>query len=271
MKIIKSVSLFSFAILLFSCSNGKSDTLKNGENITLEIDSTPLKDSVTVYKTDQLVITKLTENVYQHISFLVTQDFGSVPCNGMIVINENQAVIFDTPTDNAASLALINYIQDTLKCKVKAIIPTHFHLDCIGGLAEFKKSAISIYASTRTAKIMREKGKMNGFSIREFQDELILPIGNKKVYAAYFGEGHTTDNVVGYFPDDQILFGGCLVKEMDATKGNLEDANEANWSKTVRKLRDNYPELKIIIPGHGKIGGTEILDYTIQLFENKNN
>lgn len=269
MKLLKSVTLFSFAILLFACSNSKSDAIKNGESTTLEIDANPLKDSVTVYKTDQLVITKLTENVYQHISFLVTQDFGNVPCNGMIVINDNQAVIFDTPTDNAASLALINYIQNTLKCKIKAIIPTHFHLDCIGGLDEFKKSTISIYASTRTAKMMREKDEMNGFSIQEFKDELILTLGNKKVYAAYFGEGHTTDNIIGYFPEDQILFGGCLIKEMNATKGNLEDANEANWSETVQKLKQTYPELRIIIPGHGKIGGTELLEYTIQLFEKK--
>ncbi len=65
------------------------------------------------------------------------------------------------------------------------------------------------------------------------------------------------------------MFGGCLIKESGAGKGNLEDANTTDWSLTVTKLKEKYPTTKTVIPGHGKSGGTELLDYTIQLFQQK--
>jgi len=68
----------------------------------------------------------------------------------------------------------------------------------------------------------------------------------------YYGEGHTKDNVIVYFPDDKVVFGGCLIKAVDAGKGNLEDANVAAWPETVRKLKRNYPDTKIVIADHGK-------------------
>jgi hypothetical protein len=32
---------------------------------------------------------------------------------------------------------------------------------------------------------------------------------------------------------------------------------------------DEYQSARIVVPGHGAIGGSELLDYTIQLFSNK--
>ncbi|MNY76298.1 Beta-lactamase type II precursor [compost metagenome] len=63
------------------------------------------------------------------------------------------------------------------------------------------------------------------------------------------------------------MFGGCLIKEVEASKGYLGDANVKEWSQTVKKIKQRFPDAKIIIPGHGNIGGTELLDYTIKLFK----
>jgi len=91
-------------------------------------------------------------------------------------------------------------------------------------------------------------------------------VGQKKVISMFVGEGHTKDNLIGYFSDEGILFGGCLVKATGSAKGNLEDANTTEWPKTVEKLRILVPQVKIVIPGHGKPGGEELLDYTVDLF-----
>jgi metallo-beta-lactamase class B len=48
----------------------------------------------------------------------------------------------------------------------------------------------------------------------------------------------------------------------------LGDANIAQWSNTVERIKEQYPNIKIVIPGHGAIGGKDLLDYTIQLFKN---
>ncbi len=68
-------------------------------------------------------------------------------------------------------------------------------------------------------------------------------------------------------PLEDIMFGGCLIKEEGAGKGNLAEANVEEWPNTVRKVKMKYPEVKKIIVGHGKSGGIELLDYTIKLFE----
>ena len=99
-----------------------------------------------------------------------------------------------------------------------------------------------------------------------FDDVLELPVGNEKVHIEYLGEGHTRDNVVCYVPSDQVLFGGCLVKGVGASKGNLEDANVEAWPRTVANVKDTFPDAKIIVPGHGAPGGQGLLDYSKELF-----
>ncbi len=185
----------------------------------------------------------------------------------MLVVNENEAIVFDTPSDIESSTELINYVTEKLNCKIKAIIPTHFHEDCVGGLEKFNEHNIPAYATNKTLELLKNKGQIFSKPIKGFVDSLTLDIGDKKVYAEYFGEGHTKDNIVGYFPTDNAIFGGCLIKEVDANKGYLGDANTNEWPETVRKLKLKYPQVKIVIPGHGKWGGPELFDYTIKLFK----
>lgn len=227
-----------------------------------------VSDSI-VYRSEDLIIKKLTKHIYEHISFLNTDDFGKVSCNGMLVVNENKAVVFDTPTDNKSSLELINFITHSLKSEITAIIPTHFHGDCVGGIQEFEEHNIQAYAARQTVEILKKNGQKFSKPINEFDDRLVLNVGNKKVYAEYFGEGHTKDNIIGYFVEGKAIFGGCLIKEVGAGKGYLGDANINKWPETVQKVKLKYPDAEIVIPGHGKWGGTELLDYTIELFEVK--
>ena len=51
----------------------------------------------------------------------------------------------------------------------------------------------------------------------------------------YFGEGHTKDNIMGYFTEDQALFGGCLIKKVGASKGYLGDAKQTIGLKLLAK------------------------------------
>ena len=217
------------------------------------------------YVTDDLKIEQLTKNTFVHTSYLNTKSFGKVPCNGMIVIDNKEAIIYDTPVDNPTSLLLINWIKSELKCKIKAVVVTHFHIDCLGGLEEFHKKEIPSFATNLTIELAKTKNKIipeNGFDTY-FEHK----IGYKKVISDFLGEGHTKDNIIGFFPSERILFGGCLIKEMNAGKGNLSDANPNDWSNTVEKVKSKYPETIVIIPGHGKAGGIELLDFTIEKFK----
>jgi metallo-beta-lactamase class B len=255
----RSIVLAAFAFLItFAIDTWASQPAANHSQ-EVHIDTI-----ATVYKTESLVIRQISQNVYEHITFLNTNTFGRVSCNGMIVVANNEAVIFDTPASNKDSAELLEYLTKQLNINVKAIIAAHFHEDCLGGLATFHKYGIASYANKKTIQSAKELHYI--LPQNSFDGHLTIKVGNKKVYTEFFGEGHTRDNVVGYFPDDNILFGGCLIKELNATKGNLADANTVAWPQTVRKIKAKYPALKYVIPGHGELGGTNLLDYTIDLF-----
>jgi metallo-beta-lactamase class B len=218
-----------------------------------------------VYQSTDLIVVQVSANTFVHTSFLNTESFGKVSCNGLIVRSGKETVVFDTPTHDKESKELIAWIRKGLHCKVKAVIPTHFHDDCVGGLQEFKRCKIPSYASNKT--IAYAKQSSANVPQRGFTDSLVLTVGKTKAYAAFWGEGHTKDNVVGYFPDDEVLFGGCLIKELQAGKGNLADANPQAWPATVERVKRAYPNVKVVVPGHGKVGDQSLLDYTIQLFQ----
>lgn len=218
-----------------------------------------------VFKSKELVVTQIALNSFEHTSFKQTVDFGYVPCNGLLVRDGSETIIFDTPTNDKSAELLIKWVKETLHCTIKAIIPTHFHDDCLGGLQAFHDNAIPSYAYFKTIEFAQE----NKYVVPQnsFRDSLVLKVGNEKIVTQSFGEGHTRDNVVGYFPKENILFGGCLLKEMGASKGYLGDANVAEWSNTVERIKNHYPNLQVIVPGHGKYGDKKLLDYTISLFK----
>lgn len=217
------------------------------------------------YHSATLSIQRVSPHVYQHTSFLETKSFGKVPCNGIVIVDAGEAIVFDTPATSSATMELIAYTEKELKATIKAVVPTHFHADCLAGLAEFHHRNIPSYALNTTIQLAA--GSKATVPQKGFEERLALRVGRKDVVARFLGEGHTKDNIVAYFPAEQVLFGGCLIKEVGAGKGNLEDANVSAWPLTVARLRQTYPDTRLLIPGHGKAGGLELSDYTIQLFK----
>lgn len=143
-------------------------------------------------------------------------------------------------------------------------IPTHFHIDCLGGLAAFHERNIPSWAHERTRSLAADSNMVvpqNGF-----EEKKIFQLGSETVRAEFNGEGHTRCNITAYYPPENVLFGGCLVKSLNAGKGNLADANVPAWPETMRTIKQKYPELEVVIPGHGPVGGVKLLDYTARLF-----
>lgn len=227
--------------------------------------SIPSAKSVEVYTSKKLRITRISDHIYVHTSFKQTQDFGNVPCNGMVICNSGEAVVFDTPVDDQGAEELIQWIKDSLHSNIKGVIPTHFHDDCLGGLNAFHAQGITSYAHQLTIELAREHKAV--VPQRAFRDSLVLAVGTESVSVVFPGEGHTRDNVVGYYPAEDVLFGGCLVKELNASKGYLGDANVTSWPATVQYVKAYFPKVKVVIPGHGAFGNRQLLDYTIELFK----
>lgn len=219
-----------------------------------------------VYSSGLLEVTQLSDHLYVHKSYL--KSYHNYPCNGMVYINDGEAVVLDAPTDDSTALELINWVVHDLKCDIKAIVINHFHIDCLGGLSEFHKIGVPSYANDMTIKLSESEKAHNDIVPQHgFSHELMIEVGNTSIENRYFGQGHSPDNIVTYIKSEKALFGGCLLKAYGAGRGSLTDANVKAWSNTVKSVKDEYAEnLKHVIPGHGEPGGIELLDYTIELF-----
>jgi metallo-beta-lactamase class B len=217
------------------------------------------------YESANLKIEQISKSTYVHITYLETKDYGKVACNGLILIDQEEAFVFDTPTEDSVSTELINWLEKTKKIRIKGVVINHFHVDCLGGLGAFHKKNIPSYANYLTIELAHTNN-LDHLPLNGFKSEEKLYAGNKEIVNSYFGAGHTQDNIVSYLPSEKILFGGCLIKTLGAGKGNLADADINQWAVTVSKIKQRYPKLRWVIPGHGKPGGVDLLDYTIQLF-----
>ncbi|MBK6977402.1 MAG: subclass B1 metallo-beta-lactamase [Cytophagaceae bacterium] len=215
---------------------------------------------------DLIKFSEIKPNVFVHETYLNTQTWGKVGCNGLVYINGKEAVIFDTPTDSISTEELFKSL-DKAGIKVKAVVVNHFHNDCLGGLKEFHKRNIPSYASNKTLELAKKDNveiPKNGFD-----KEAKIKIGKKTVINYHPGGAHTHDNIVSYIPSEKVMFGGCMVKEMEAGKGFLGDADVKAWPQTIEKVKAKFPNVEYVIPGHGQYGGKELFEYTIKLFSEK--
>ncbi|WP_025739710.1 subclass B1 metallo-beta-lactamase [Aquimarina pacifica] len=213
---------------------------------------------------ENLKIMKLSEHSYIHTSTITLDNGATFGCNGFIYRNNDEVYIFDSPANDQALIELIQWLQKELKVTIKGVIFNHFHEDSTRGIAIYKKNGILTIGSKKTAKLLITEKREQPDQI--FDTSLTLQLGDKTILNSFFGEAHTQDNIVSYFPDEELLFGGCMLKSLKASKGNIDDANLQEWSNTITKIKQAYPKLKTAIPGHGNYGDSELLDYTISLF-----
>ncbi len=238
--------IFIFVVFALSCSRSSSRYL---------------------LETSTLKIEKIGEHTYQHISYIDYKG-NAVGCNGVFAVFGDEAIIIDSPTDDAATIELLEYIKSNFQPTRIVAIPNHFHSDCTGGFKAMLDFGVVIYAYSETIKLMEDQEIVS--KVNPFYPHLDMQLGNGEgvVFNRYFGPAHTQDNIASYILPDSILFGGCMVKSIGASKGNLADANTSQWSKTISNMKQGmFGNAKLVVPGHGKVGGVELLDYTQKLFE----
>lgn len=211
---------------------------------------------------------KLTDNVYLHISYYELEPYGRFPSDGMVYINDQEAYLFDTPMNEELTIELVSFIKDSMKIKIKGFVPNHSHDDCTAGMKYLNDRGITSYANIMTTNILSEENL--ALPQISFQDSLIIDFNNEEIICKYLGAGHTSDNIVVWLPSEKVLFGGCMIKEMSSKSlGNIADADLEQWPETIKRVMNEFPDAKYVIPGHGKVGGTELLTHTIELLTKK--
>ncbi len=239
---MKSI-VFSVILVLCACahtySNTPDDTVRIGSFIKIH---------------------KLTPNVYRYIC-----SNGTIPSNGLIYVANHEALMIDAPVGDGVTDSLLAWVPRALGATIKAVVITHWHIqDRMGGVAAVINSHIPSYCMQQTITDATQNNLLH--PVTGFKDSIIINVGKKHILCFFPGKGHTDDNIVVWLPDEQILFGGCLVKDMmSTTLGYTVDADMKSWPGTIENVLKRFPDAKVIIPGHFNYGGKELLYHTIAL------
>lgn len=101
--------------------------------------------------------------------------------------------------------------------------------------------------------------------------EAVIDLGGREVRLRTWGTAHSPGDQAIYLPQEGILFAGDLLEERMfpivpyfPPMIDKEDINLHQWEMALKDIMKIHP--KIIIPGHGNLGSTEIPAYVLDYF-----
>jgi metallo-beta-lactamase class B len=209
-----------------------------------------------------LQIEQITGEVWRHVSWDEVPGFGRSPANGLVVVAGEEAALIDTPWTDEQTSALVGWVSRRLGARVTKVVATHSHKDCLGGLVSAHRLGAESFALDKTAELARAAEREA--PRRVFSGSLTLPLGALSLELRHPGGGHTPDNIVVWIPSTRILYGGCMVRSLGGSLGYTKEA-VVEWPRTIERLLERYRDVKLVVPGHGKPGGKELLEHTLQL------
>ncbi len=218
---------------------------------------------------DKVHFSKLASGVWMHTSYRNVEPWGLIFTNGLVVERETYSVLIDTAWNNEQTEQIIEWAKNTLGKPIRSSIHTHAHSDKMGGMDALHNEGINTFASRMSNELTPKR------ELLAAKNDLDLStVGAQtqweKLSVLYPGGGHTHDNIVVYDQASQIIFGGCLIRPGKSNSlGYTGDADLAHWSKSAQNVANAFPKSRLVVPSHGKPGGREVLENTIEIAKPK--
>ena len=213
----------------------------------------------------KLEITHLTGDFYIYTTYqnLAGKPY---PANSMYLVTDLGVVLFDTPWDTTQFQLLLDSIQTRHHKKAVICIATHFHEDRTAGLEFYRNKGLKTFTTVQTDELSK-KHRMKRAEFLLYKDSLFT-VGKYTFQIYYAGAGHSPDNIVIWFEKEKILYGGCLIKSIEADDlGNLSDANVNAWGPTLKNIQRQCKNPVYIIPGHLDWRDRESLNHTMNMVD----
>lgn len=212
--------------------------------------------------------------------YVVEDGFYAKENSAVYIGRDHVTVVGATWSPETAKLLATEIGKITPK-PITEVIDTNYHPDRAGGNATFKSIGAKIISTEMTRDLMRSgwEGVVAWTRKAVPSYPALLPVLPDTVYpgdfalqgghvrAIYLGPSHTRDGIFVYFPEEKVLYGGCILKEQ---LGNLDFADIGEYPKTLRKLQQLDLGFTTIIAGHySPIHGPELIDQYIRLLEQR--
>ncbi len=277
-----SALLVPCVFLSISCGvTGRSHRRQNPEVVAAVGESSVPVDSRPLRIDPELTVQRIARD-----AFLVTHE-PAFDSNVLVVrMSDGTVVLCSSPFDTEATRIMLRWLRSVFSPGRILAINVHFHPDGTAGNEAYSEAGVQTYATDLTQRLLAKRGaqtrdgaaaalndpalaaRVRGTRIVAAEHTfkaskgVTFNIGGEAVHVIYPGPAHSPDNVVVYFPARGILFGGCMIKTGDAI-GNIADADLGHWEAAVRSVE--RLESRLVVPGHGPVGGPELFENTIKV------
>ncbi len=211
-----------------------------------------------------LALRELAPGVWLHTTWRELPHVGPFPANGLLVREGDGLLMVDTAWGEAPTEQLLAWAELELGLPVVGALATHRHDDCYGGAPALGRRGIPTHFHPQDLAQPLAPGEDLTGLLEPLYERDRLAWGGLELF--HPGAGHSRGNLTVYLPEQGILFGGCAVRATDAQGlGNTEHATIDSWAVAMQRLQAEYPELRMVVPGHGEPGGPELLAHTAAL------
>jgi cyclase len=190
--------------------------------------------------------------------------------NAGFISGAGAVVAIDATSTERRTRALLGAIAAQTAAPVRTLVNTHHHGDHTNGNCLFTDANVVGHRNCRDGVRAQVIGGLEPvfgavewgeLEIRPptvvFDERLDLYAGERPIELHYIGTpAHTTGDVVGWLPDDRVLFAGDLVFNGGTPfllMGSVEGAIDA-----CERLRAF--DAATIVPGHGEVCGPDAID-----------
>jgi glyoxylase-like metal-dependent hydrolase (beta-lactamase superfamily II) len=202
-------------------------------------------------------------------------------CNNVIIEMKDYLIVVDANFPSGARSALADAKRISPK-PVKYVFDTHHHGDHLYGnpiwteagattlafkqvgeeLKRFEPARWQAAAKERpdVAELKRDGPEPPRQDIN--QEIFVVTDGSRRVEFRHLGWAHTRGDGFVYLPKDEVLCTGDAV--VNGPYNNTADANIGNWPSVLRAA--GKLKVKHVLPGHGAMGGKELLTGQEQFF-----
>ena len=183
--------------------------------------------------------------------------------NTGFIVGDDNVVAIDATSTERRTRALLDAIHDVTATPVRTLVNTHHHGDHTNGNCLFSDATVIGHRLCRDGVLAQVIGGNEAvfgdvdwgeLTIRApevvFDEQLTLYVGDVRVELHHLGTpAHTTNDVVAWLPDKQVLFTGDLV---------FNGGTPFMLMGSVEGFLDALPRLRefgatTLVPGHGPV------------------
>jgi len=207
-------------------------------------------------ETQPVEFRKISDNLYETI--------GGSGARGGAYIGDNGVLIIDAKMDKNSVDQVIEGVKQITDKPIMYLVDTHSDGDHVWGNQFFPETVIFVAHENCRKDFFLTKGdgSPSDWSKPElapfipsltFQNKLKIYLGTKKVEIWYFGIGHTTGDIVIYFPEEKTAF---LGDQIFLTRAQLihshKGGNSFEHSKTLVKMLETL-DAEHFCSGHSEM------------------